>query len=85
MMYIQTSDGHSEIPEGIDTTNFDFRWRPIPYDRPYIHQFGTQHQKTGGPRYVVNNNVDCKIYQVDPTTGIIGGVVGNCRDYGGCL
>jgi len=47
------SEGYWEIPEGIDTTNFDFTWRPDPYDRPYIHQFGTQHQKTGGPRFII--------------------------------
>jgi len=45
--------GYWEIPEGIDTSNFDFTWRPDPYDRPYIHQFGTQHQKTGGPRFII--------------------------------
>ena len=42
-----------EIPTGLDTSNFDFSWRPYQYDRPYIHEFGTQWQKTGGPRFVV--------------------------------
>lgn len=45
--------GYWEIPDGIDTTGFDFDWRPSPYDRPYVHQFGTQWQKTGGPRFVI--------------------------------
>jgi len=45
--------GYWEVPDFLDTTNFDFNWRPDPYDRPYIHQFGTQHQKTGGPRFVI--------------------------------
>lgn len=47
------SQGYWEIPDNLDTTDFDFNWRPEPYDRPYIHQFGTQHQKTGGPRFVI--------------------------------
>jgi hypothetical protein len=46
--------GFWEIPGGIDTSEFDFDWRPNPYDRPYIHQFGTQWQMTGGPRFVVS-------------------------------
>ena len=45
--------GYWDIPEGLDTSNFDFTWRPDPYDRPYIHEFGTQWQKTGGPRFVI--------------------------------
>jgi hypothetical protein len=42
-----------EIPSGIDTTDFDFSWKPNPKDPAYIYQFGTQWQKTGGPRYVL--------------------------------
>ena len=45
--------GYWEVPDFLDTSNFDFTWRPDPYDRPYIHQFGTQWQKTGGPRFVI--------------------------------
>lgn len=45
--------GYWEVPDFLDTSNFDFDWRPEPYDRPYTHQFGTQHQKTGGPRFVI--------------------------------
>jgi hypothetical protein len=48
-------DGYWEIPDDIDTTKFDFTWRPYKFDRPYIHQFGTQHQKTGGPKFIVPN------------------------------
>jgi len=48
------------IPEGLDVTNFNFDWRPDPYDKPYIHQFGTQHQKTSGPRYIRNNATQIK-------------------------
>lgn len=52
--------GYWEIPDGSDTSSFDFTWRPDPYDRPYIHQFGTQHQKTGGPRFVIPENEGIK-------------------------
>jgi hypothetical protein len=45
--------GYWEVPDFLDTSEFDFTWRPDPYDRPYIHQFGTQHQKTGGPRFII--------------------------------
>jgi hypothetical protein len=45
--------GYWEVPDFLDTSDFDFDWRPEPHDRPYIHQFGTQHQKTGGPRFVI--------------------------------
>jgi hypothetical protein len=45
--------GYWEIPEGLDISNFDFNWRPYIYERPYIHQFGTQWQKTGGPKFIV--------------------------------
>lgn len=52
--------GYWEIPDNLDTTNFDFSWRPDPWDRPYIHQFGTQWQKTGGPRFVIPENEGIK-------------------------
>ena len=49
-----------DIPTDIDETKFDFSWRPNPTSPPYIYQFGTQHQKTGGPRYVVENATEIK-------------------------
>ena len=52
--------GYWEVPDFLDTSNFDFDWRPDPHDRPYIHQFGTQHQKTGGPRFVIPENEGIK-------------------------
>ena len=52
--------GKWEIPSNLDTTDFDFNWKPDPYDPPFIHQFGTQWQKTGGPRYVVTGATDVK-------------------------
>ena len=39
---------------------FNFSWHPDALDQPYIYQFGTQHQKTGGPRYVVPGATDVK-------------------------
>lgn len=52
--------GYWEVPDNLDTSNFDFSWRPDPWDRPYIHQFGTQWQKTGGPRFVIPENEGVK-------------------------
>jgi hypothetical protein len=54
------STGTWEIPPNLDTTNFDFNWRPYQYEPPFIHEFGTQHQKTGGPRYVVSGATGVK-------------------------
>ena len=52
--------GNWEVPPDLDTTDFDFDWRPSIYEPPFIHQFGTQHQPTGGPRYVVPTATDIK-------------------------
>lgn len=41
------------VPENIDVESFDFSWEPSPNDHPFIYQFGTQWQKTDGPKYVV--------------------------------
>jgi hypothetical protein len=48
------------VPADIDTTDFDFSWVPDPGSPPYVYQFGTQHQRTGGPQYRVTNGVDVK-------------------------
>lgn len=45
--------GYWEIPDGIHVESFDLEWRPDPHDKPFIHQFGTQWQRTGGPRFIV--------------------------------
>ncbi len=42
-----------QVPDNIDPTGFDFSWQPVPGELPFIHQFGTQWQRTGGPKYVV--------------------------------
>lgn len=49
-----------KIPEHVDASEFDFSWQPHPKDPPLIYQFGTQWQKTGGPRYVVEGATDVK-------------------------
>jgi hypothetical protein len=48
------------IPAGVDVDSFDWAWHPDATDPPYIYQFGTQHQRTGGPRYCVPGAVDVK-------------------------
>jgi len=54
------STDHWEVPAGVDTETFDWSCHPDPTDPPYIYQFGTQHQRTGGPRYVVPGAQDLK-------------------------
>jgi hypothetical protein len=49
-----------EIPSYIDASDFDFTWRPDMFDREYIHQFPSQHQQDGGPRYVTNGATKIK-------------------------
>ena len=57
---------HWVIPEGIDTTEFDFSWHPDVDHAPLIYQFGTQHQRTGGPKfYAVGATEDTDIQYVD--------------------
>jgi len=48
-----------KIPPG-EFGDFDYSWHPDPTDPPYIYQFGTQHQRTGGPQYAVNGATDIK-------------------------
>ena len=48
------------VPDNVDTSTFDFSWQPDPGSPPYIYQFGTQHQRTGGPQYIVNGATDVK-------------------------
>ena len=49
-----------EIPAGVSDQEMDFSWCPDPGEPPYIYQFATQHQKTGGPRYCVPGATDIK-------------------------
>jgi len=52
------------IPENVDVTNFDFSWVPNPKDPAYIYEYGTQWQKTGGPRYIVPNATEVKYVDI---------------------
>ena len=53
-----------EVPAFIDSESFDFSWHPYAQDEPYIYQFGTQWQKTGGPRYVVEGATETKYIDI---------------------
>ena len=53
-------DEHWHFPTVGEFAEFDLTWHPDSRDPPYIYQFGTQHQKTGGPQYRVPGAVDTK-------------------------
>lgn len=59
---------HWQIPDAFDSNSFDFSWHPDPTDPPYTYQFGTQHQRTGGPQYY-NGGPDLKF--VDQIRGSV--------------
>ena len=59
-VYKTTVDNNWVTPASVDTTTFDFTWHPDDTDPPYIYQFGTQHQRTGGPQYIVTGATDTK-------------------------
>jgi len=48
------------VPEHVNVTDMDFSWVPDPGEPPYIYQFATQHQKTGGPQYRMPNAIEFK-------------------------
>jgi hypothetical protein len=48
------------IPANIDAEDLDLSWVPDPGSPPYIYQFSTQHQKTGGPTYTVPGATEVK-------------------------
>jgi hypothetical protein len=50
---IQNDKSNWHVPDDIDATGFNWDWMPDPKQPPMIYQFGTQWQKTGGPRYVI--------------------------------
>ena len=79
------------IPKGMDVYSFDWTWHPDATDPPYRYQFGTQHQRTGGPVYVVPGATDIKfvdqiriqsqrvataIYEIDHLDGNAGQIPG---------
>lgn len=45
---------------GTNFKDFDYTWHPDGTDPPYIYQFATQHQKTGGPVYTVPGATETK-------------------------
>ena len=53
-------DSEWSIPPGTDLDSFDWTWHPDATDQPYIYQFGTQHQRTGGPQYCVAGATEIK-------------------------
>jgi len=48
------------VPDGVDESQIDFSWVPDPGEPPYMYQFATQHQKTGGPVYTVLGATETK-------------------------
>jgi hypothetical protein len=87
-------DNYWVTPGAVDTESFDFTWHTDDTDPPYIYQFGTQHQRTGGPQYVVPGAVDVKyidqirirtqrvataIYEIDHMCGNSGKIPGTTR------
>ena len=50
---LQPDMTHWRIPNHVEVKDMDFSWVPDPGEPPYIYQFATQHQKTGGPQYRV--------------------------------
>ncbi len=68
---------HWSVPDNIDTAALDFTWCPDPGEPPYIYQFATQHQKTGGPTYTVPGATDVKymaelqVHTVGQATAVI--------------
>jgi hypothetical protein len=82
------------VPDNVDTTTFDFSWRPDPGDPPYIYQFGTQHQRTGGPIHRIPGATDIKyvdqirikagriataIYEIDHLDGNAGNIANTTK------
>jgi hypothetical protein len=82
------------VPDGIDSGDVDFSWVPDPGSPPYIYQFATQHQKTGGPQYRVPGATDIKyveqvkirtsrvataVYEIDHSDGNAGHVPNTTR------
>ena len=52
---VKTSiDNHWVIPDTVE--DFDYTWHPDDRDPDMNYQFGTQHQKTGGPQYKISDS-----------------------------
>ena len=48
------------VPTNVKEEQVDYTWVPDPGEPPYIYQFATQHQKTGGPVYTVPGATETK-------------------------
>ena len=85
---------HWHVPAFVDVTDMDFSWRPDPGEPPYIYQFATQHQKTGGPQYRMPGATEFKyvdmmraevqreaapIFEIDHMDGNAGQIPGTVR------
>ena len=83
-----------EVPNNIDASDIDFSWKPDPGEPPYIYQFATQHQKTGGPCYTVPGATEIKylaelkirtvgnataIYEIDHMDGSAGQIANTTK------
>ena len=82
------------VPKEINPDDVDFTWVPDPGSPPYIYQFGTQHQRTGGPQYHVPGATEVKyvdqirartdrvataVYEIDHMDGNAGTVPNTTR------
>ena len=82
------------VPDTVAREDIDFSWVPDPGEPPYIYQFATQHQKTGGPVYCVPGAVEVKylaelkirtvgkataIYEIDHMDGSAGQIANTTR------
>ena len=91
---VHKEQGRWRVPKGIDTDSFDWTWHPDPTEPAYIYQFGTQHQRTGGPQYhvpgatdikfvdqirVQTNRVATAIYEIDHMDGTAGNIPNTTR------
>ena len=64
------------IPKNFVADSFDFSWHPDATEPDYVYQFGTQHQRTGGPVYSVPGATKIKYVEqikikVDSTSAVI--------------
>jgi len=55
-------DPHWRMPPDLANVieDFDWTWHPDATEEAYVYEFGTQHQKTGGPEYHVPDAVERK-------------------------
>ena len=91
---LRSNATHWTIPNNIDASTLDLSWVPDPGSPPYIYQFATQHQKTGGPVYTVPGATETKylaelkirtvgaataIYEIDHLDGAAGTIPNTTR------